>query len=305
MRRWWGRFWPYVGFGVVVALLLAASTLTLSYRDCAADYHKRTADPDQARPQPESKRTFSDWASSFAECEGEFFAQNNGVITAAATVFIALFTLALWRSTDRLWGASERQTRIARRSSMAAVVAAKASKKAVAQSEQTSVNQLRAYMGIFRGAILVSVQDKIRIHLDVMNRGQTPARDVEFFMRAEIRDPEDWKPGPMGEKFKAKWTIAPGAYWTIRFPYEAERKDSEAGAFTKEEVSDVDAGRKQLIIWGQVTYRDVFFPKTEERTTTFCYRRGDVMRFSEQEATTMRVKKAWEPVPCVGGNGSS
>ena len=39
----------------------------------------------------------------------EWIDRRHDFVTAAATVVIALFTIALWRATDRLWGAGERQ----------------------------------------------------------------------------------------------------------------------------------------------------------------------------------------------------
>ena len=112
--RWFGRKWPYWLFAVCLAGLLAASTLAPSYEDCATNHHKPAADPDQRNSQPEMSLSFGDHASIYMDCEGEFIHANEGVITALSTIFIALFTLALWRSTDRLWTAGEKQLRQAR-----------------------------------------------------------------------------------------------------------------------------------------------------------------------------------------------
>jgi hypothetical protein len=44
-----------------------------------------------------------------AEVVFEWVDRRHDFINATATVFIALFTIALWRSTDKLWSAGERQ----------------------------------------------------------------------------------------------------------------------------------------------------------------------------------------------------
>src|SRR5258708_28775684 len=44
---------------------------------------------------------------------GKFLEEHDGAITAVSTIFIALFTIALWVSTKRLWKESKRTSKIA------------------------------------------------------------------------------------------------------------------------------------------------------------------------------------------------
>jgi hypothetical protein len=108
----------YLAFAVLVLAIVAVSTLAPSYTECDEGYKSETGNPDQGKPKPELHRTFTDHAMAFAECEGEFLHKNEGVITAVSTILIALFTLTLWRSTNRLWEAGERQFNASYRAEM-------------------------------------------------------------------------------------------------------------------------------------------------------------------------------------------
>jgi len=89
--RWSSFFWP-----LAVATLLALIGLTAfspSYRHCTEQQYS------QAPQQQKSSLNYQ--AGTVIYCEAVFAQENNGAITAIATIFVALFTLTLWIVTDR------------------------------------------------------------------------------------------------------------------------------------------------------------------------------------------------------------
>ena len=221
--------------------------------------------------------------------------------TAAATVVICAFTVLLAYATvglQRLGGQQARtmrqSMRISARAARAAQASADAASEAVALSDKTSLHQLRAYIGVVGGRIQMDMQDRLHISLEAMNRVQTPARDVEYWIDAEVRASDARQPGPALTKLSMKWTMAPGAMWTLRcLPIEVGTPTAE----------DIRWGKRQLIIWGAITYRDVFQPETE-RKSTFCYSRGVALSL-RPDAIPPRTKWIWEIDPCESGNEST
>jgi hypothetical protein len=71
-----------------------------------------------------------------AYCAGNSADRNSGPLTLLATGLIALFTFTLWRSTDKLWEASERQLRVTRQSVFANIAGAKAADKSADVAER-------------------------------------------------------------------------------------------------------------------------------------------------------------------------
>jgi hypothetical protein len=114
-----GRAWIVGAVGLVALVWIVESSQ--SFQSCVqgAQY--------QGGEQTLQKRAanFSVLLRRRQDCLGLFVHQNEGAITALATIFIALFTLTLWRSSERLWEASENQR---------------------ALSEKTAERQLRARM---------------------------------------------------------------------------------------------------------------------------------------------------------------
>jgi hypothetical protein len=90
------------------------------------------------------------------DCLGVFIDQNDGTITALATFLIALFTLTLWQSTNKLWDGAEKERKL---------------------SEDTAKRQLRAYVHVEDVIIsLVRTEFYPLIQIIIKNFGATPAR---------------------------------------------------------------------------------------------------------------------------------
>jgi hypothetical protein len=85
----------------------------------------------------------------------------SALITAIATILIALFTFTLKRSTDSLWEAGERQRLL---------------------SEDTAKRQLRAYIGLVRNDMNFERHEFIIV---VKNSGQTPGMQVTPFFNMQ------------------------------------------------------------------------------------------------------------------------
>jgi hypothetical protein len=89
---------------------------------------------------------------------GKIFSDNAGTITAVATAFIGLFTLALKNSTDRLWRVSETQRRDTRRAIFANLAVARAAKRSA---------------DVAHGEFLASHRPKIFVHaVAVTDKGE-------------------------------------------------------------------------------------------------------------------------------------
>lgn len=90
-------------------------------------------------------RAWADWVAPAvrgvmhaASVALSFVDTHSGALTLIATVAIAAFTFTLWRSTDKLWSAAERQRRDARHSIYASQVAARASRESAVAAKKTA-----------------------------------------------------------------------------------------------------------------------------------------------------------------------
>jgi hypothetical protein len=131
-----------IGLGVLVIALFATSAT--SYTHCAADHAKRYAD--------QNAPNFFEKLNTVVVCEGATLDANGELVTAIATIFIAIFTLTLKQSTDRLWEAGERQIRALRQSVLISIHAAKAARtqaKAASDAVSLTRQQVRANVSIF------------------------------------------------------------------------------------------------------------------------------------------------------------
>jgi hypothetical protein len=99
-----------------VAVIAWAGTNSPSFQKCNADYesgnpHHPTSDSDQ----PVASLSGSERLWRFARCEAVFLDENQGLVTALATLGIAVFTLTLWLATGKQVEISARLATIAHR----------------------------------------------------------------------------------------------------------------------------------------------------------------------------------------------
>jgi len=147
----------------------------------------------------------------------------------------------------------------------------------------------------------------ITIELTAKNQGQTPAREVRQFINAEARQFGNAHPGPIGAMSQDNWVMTPGTTWPLRFP-DRERRRADGSAesslgFDPTEVRAVAEDEREIIVWGRLTYLDVF-PESNPRESLFCYRNGRRLALTEEEQR-LGVEIKWEPEVCAIGNRST
>jgi hypothetical protein len=158
-------------------------------------------------------------------------------VAAAATVIIAIFTITLWRATDRLWEAGERH----------------------------SERELRAYVVVY-GTDFSPVPGKLISSLKIENTGQTPAHNLKIITRCcvmqhppsagldfSIPDPGEASIGMLGA---SKHVTSAGLL---------EGSDLMPGEF---DDATADNGWLRIYTYGTVTYDDVF---KRPQWTNFCF----------------------------------
>jgi hypothetical protein len=113
----------------------------------------------------------------------------NGLITAAATVFIAWFTLTLRRSTDKLWDAGNEQRLsaegIAKRQSEEMQKSIAVANRAATVAENALIASDRAWISISAKTIgSLTFDDEVvslNVQFEMTNVGKSPATHVELF----------------------------------------------------------------------------------------------------------------------------
>jgi hypothetical protein len=166
-------------------------------------------------------------------------------VIAFGTILIAIFTYVLYRSTDKLWEAGERQRLL---------------------SEDTAKRQLRPYI-IIKGKDITEQDDTHGrfVHLlKVVNAGQTPAYHLRGITRLRVLD------HPISRDFD--FIIPPGDNQSVMMlgPRQSTGHNSYADeTLTPRDLIRVKSnGPWRLYNYGTFTYEDSF--GTEYRTN-FCY----------------------------------
>jgi hypothetical protein len=225
-------------------------------------------------------------------------------IIAGATIAIAVFTLALWRSTDKLWAAGERQyqltrgmalnqqtqtqesNQIARESAEAATRASKAALDQVKHAELTT----RTLLESERAHVFVEIEStnipeiirdiaggkekdakKIAVTFIVENIGKTPAIiwdcSYSLVQATDVKEVQG-KIRPLPSKH-----ILAGGTTTAKIicPYEDE--------LSKETAALIQSGKSSIFFFGHIRYSDIL-DRHMDREFKF--------RFSEEKSFRMR-----------------
>jgi hypothetical protein len=153
-------------------------------------------------------------------------------VAAAATVIIAVFTLSLWRSTDKLW----------------------------TLGSKSSERQLRAYLGFVRHDIHFQRHEFVIV---VRNNGQTPAREVTPFFNMQWYVPGTDMPADFAFADYPK-NLGSGPVFII--PQQEHPWSFELNWAQFEQFSNGQLG--QFYLYGRFEYLDVF---GERRESQFCY----------------------------------
>jgi hypothetical protein len=167
------------------------------------------------------------------------------LITALATIAIASFTFTLWRATDRLWKAGERQIELIGKNADAALISAKVSERTFKLSHSASLafrpgriplNQIRA-------------AQQISADLHCNNIGRGTAYNVSYKMELHLNEVDK-------NKFSIDYPET--AYRTLVHEEEEIAHASLRNPLTADEAAKIRAG--DLAIYGVIVvrYRDDF-----------------------------------------------
>lgn len=233
---------------LLFVLAAAAVTLAPSYRECARTYN---------RQDHTSIGGILENIQLVIACEGTFFQQNEGTIVAIAIICIAFFTLALQRSTARLWKVGERQVAVAetaaetaRLSAQAAVLSERAHLLvSIKGSNLEKALQLARSDGASEPTVATPV-DPPSVDYVLSNYGRTSAllREVKHGLTWEAFDGlRSYQPGVHGPLEM----IAPHAeskVITCRF----------RGDLTSRDVQSIVAKERALLFFGEAIFVDAF-----------------------------------------------
>jgi hypothetical protein len=210
-----------------------------------------------------------------------FLENHNAAITALFTVVLAVSTILLWRSTDKLWAAAIQQgadmeTSIAHASRSAAAMETVAanieanseiSLEHLSAGKENAARQMRAYLGVGIGhAIYQETSNSKRFEAlpTLANYDFTPAHNVSYWAAARILPfplPDDFDFSQATEISEFNFTLHP-------------RQELILNAFVDELVDDSDVAdikrgdTRRLTVYGTVFYEDALgIP----RRTNFCH----------------------------------
>jgi hypothetical protein len=139
-------------------------------------------------------------------------------------------------------------------------------------SRNVAINQMRAYIKVEFDGLTTFLDIPKQARLTIRNKGQTPAHEVMAHCWAEVR--------PLPLHPNAPWigAIPEGPHESVilhggdTHPLEPYQFPS----MTSSQVEAIEAGVGwRLFVFGEVTYKDVFFgPFRDRRRTEFCFMVG-------------------------------
>jgi hypothetical protein len=241
-------FMRYLLLILVIVAAAAAVTLAPSYRDCVQDYDKsENQSPSRLPPN----------VQAFIDCQGEFLDRNQSVLTSLAIVLIAFFTLALQRSTARLWKAGERQLAIAETTAQTARLSAQAVVDAERAHLFVSVRATNVEQPLQRARLDNAPQPTVATPIEppcveyvLTNHGRTPA------LLKEIKHGLTWESTDGLRNYQP----------SIQAPVEVLRPNADSrpitcrfrGDFTTREARSIVDGKRALWFFGEAVFVDAF-----------------------------------------------
>jgi hypothetical protein len=155
-----------------------------------------------------------------------------GIITALATIAIAIFTLTLKRATDRLWDAGEKQ---------------------LSHLSDTAERQLRAYVTLIDEQVeLVANETAFILDFKLRNDGNTPAYHFAAWTEGEVSavdaDPFPDKRPVLGDK----------AQRSIIGPAAIARTNTSEQPLSATDLEAIRKGTHAIFVWGGAEYEDAF-----------------------------------------------
>jgi hypothetical protein len=232
------RVFLIVGIFFAVAIFAVAGATQLpSYQQCESYYGQNTSHGEAAQrnQSPFSGTQFR----VFMRCEGVAIDANSGTLTAVATVFLTIITGVL------AWLAYKQNV--------------------------TTQAELRAYISVEIATLpIIRQSQRHQLHFEfrpeIVNNGQTPAKEVSVISRADIGPFQP--PANFYYRMPAPPAGQPRSVTTIGVGQKRFHNCILPRFLTPTELRDVYKGRHWFHIWGTVTYLDIF---DVERQTNFSY----------------------------------
>ena len=244
-RTWW----------IVLILFFAWTSYvawsTSSFQDCIANEEKAEATAHTKNNPPEVILPLIAYARIDTLCAVRLAYDFRDALNTIATLFIALFTLTLWRSTDRLW-------KEASASGETALLTAKAAQKAADVAERSLTELERPYVygavtdpGLDASGVILK---RSVFKLCIYNFGRTPANltRLEYVLSSALHGSisSSIDPNVVGGRELPVGTIAanndPFFETTNMFPMFIEQSD------------DIMAHKQSVWVVGFVRYADIF-----------------------------------------------
>jgi hypothetical protein len=236
----------------LAALLCAVTTFGIF------DFVSTLATCQQVQQQKADKRTeescgfaqsltFRGWVSAT-----EWIDTRHDFVTATATIVIAFFTFTLWRATDRMWDAGERQLR---------------------HLAETSERQLRAYVFPIEAVLTkFSAGEVPECRIVAFNSGQTPAYRLTHVARFVFADfpLKEVLPECRAAEANSMTNLAPKAplpklgeaHWLLSEAAEVRLRKGDAAIYLYGRIDFIDAfGRTRWVKYRYITGGNVGFPR--------------------------------------------
>jgi hypothetical protein len=185
-----------------------------------------------------------------------------GLITAAFTIVLAVFTARLWFSTEKM---------------------SDSTKRLVEGAEDTAQRQLRAYIVAGPTGIVFNdlLKDIIVVEITIKNTGQTPAREVLVVSRTCVL------PYPLEGSFDFTLISGPDPSKSVLGKDQDILHESTADAvLTGDEMMRVTnpEGGFRVYTYGRVDYRDVFdHPQHTHFCCTNIFRGGEALGHTSEQ----------------------
>ena len=287
------NFFPFTAFIAAVALIGWSVLGSSAFQTCVTEAQ-------QHHTPEELQKNFANLLVLLKVAPGcgfDFIDRYHDAIVALGTLIIAFFTFTLWRATDRLWTAGERQLKLLfetsasqSRDMQASIVAAQQSAAAAAQA--LSAN--RAWMiwdNIPIHQASEGMMGDINFKIGLMaqpawkNRGRSPALRTQIVSTSKLGNFSDEIP----PQFVPSWALTAEAGAPVG------PDQSASGPYcpmVDQDRSAIIERRAAWFIYSAVRYRDIFSPEIE-RISEICVR----VRYNG-EATDKDGKKSlyWEIV---------
>ncbi len=176
----------------------------------------------------------------FIEHNEHFFVELGTIVIAAFTIVLGVATFLLWRATsDLVKGADANAERQLRAYVVIDVC------QAVAATSEGDIGEEKKRLQAGSHAIAI---------VSYKNTGQTPAYDVRIDGEAELR------PWPLTERDLTSRPTNPSSQAVLGRDgiFEVNVRELGWGPLVTARIEDLQKGRYAFVVWGRITYRDIF-----------------------------------------------